>query len=149
SASSYRRGVTFSIPPSRLIQVDVDPREIGKNYPVEVALVADAKAALADLLEALGPGGGSATYRETAYFGEIQDRKAAWNEQMEVKSASDRAPMTQARAIREVQRATEPEAIVVTGAGLPQGIVKQRWVTRAPRTHITSGGFSSMGFTLP
>jgi acetolactate synthase-1/2/3 large subunit len=38
---------------------------------------------------------------------------------------------------------------VVTGAGLPQGMVKQRWVTREPRTHITSGGFSTMGFTLP
>jgi len=58
-------------------------------------------------------------------------------------------PMTQARAIREAQRATDPGAIVVTGAGLPQGIVKQRWVTRLPRTHITSGGFSTMGFTLP
>jgi len=152
STSSYRKGVTFSIPPSRLIQIDIDPREIGKNYPVEVPLVADAKAALADLLEALGPvggGGGSADHRDSAYFREIQDRKAAWREQMEIKSASDRVPMTQARAIREVQRATEPEAIVVTGAGLPQGIVKQRWVTRVPRTHITSGGFSSMGFTLP
>jgi len=149
SASSYRKGVTFAIPPSRLIQIDIDPREIGKNYPVEVPLVADAKAALADLLAALGPGGGADEYRETAYYGEIQERKAAWREQMEVKSASDRVPMTQARAIREVQRATDPEAIVVTGAGLPQGIVKQRWVTRAPRTHITSGGFSSMGFTLP
>jgi len=149
SASSYRKGVTFAIPPSRLIQIDIDPREIGKNYPVEVPLVADAKAALADLLAALGPGGGGDEYRETAYYREIQERKAAWREQMEVKSASDRVPMTQARAIREVQRATDPEAIVVTGAGLPQGIVKQRWVTRAPRTHITSGGFSSMGFTLP
>ncbi len=147
SASSYRKGVTFAIPPSRLIQIDIDPREIGKNYPVEVPLVADAKAALADLLAALGPGGRGDEYRETAYYREIQE--AAWREQMEVKSASDRVPMTQARAIREVQRATDPEAIVVTGAGLPQGIVKQRWVTRAPRTHITSGGFSSMGFTLP
>jgi len=37
----------------------------------------------------------------------------------------------------------------VTGAGFPQGLVKQRWVTRHPRTHLTSGGFSTMGFTLP
>jgi acetolactate synthase-1/2/3 large subunit len=57
--------------------------------------------------------------------------------------------MTMARAVREVQAATREDAIVVTGAGLPQGMVKQRWLTRRPRTHITSGGFSTMGFTLP
>ncbi|HEX5824824.1 MAG TPA: thiamine pyrophosphate-binding protein [Candidatus Limnocylindrales bacterium] len=149
SASSYRKGVTFAIPPSRLVQVDIDPREIGKNYPVEVALVGDAKAALTDLLAALGPGGGAAVYRETPYFAEIQRLKSAWFEQVEIKSGSGAKPMTMARAVREVQRATADDAIVVTGAGLPQGMVKQRWVTRRPRTHLTSGGFSTMGFTLP
>ena len=149
SASSYRKGVTFAIPPSRLIQVDIDPREIGKNYPVEVALVGDAQAALTDLLAALGPGGGPAVYRETPYFSEIQRLKGAWFEQIEIKSGSDANPTTMARAVREIQRATTDDAIVVTGAGLPQGMVKQRWVTRRPRTHLTSGGFSTMGFTLP
>jgi acetolactate synthase-1/2/3 large subunit len=57
--------------------------------------------------------------------------------------------MTMARAVREIQAATHADAIVVTGAGLPQGMVKQRWVTRRPRTHLTSGGYSTMGFTLP
>jgi acetolactate synthase-1/2/3 large subunit len=149
SASSYRKGVTFAIPPSKLIQVDIDPREIGKNYPVEVALVGDAKAALADLLAALGPGGGASAYRDTPYFAEIQRLKADWSAQVEIKSGSTASPMTMARAVREVQRATKDDAVVVTGAGLPQGIVKQRWVTRRPRTHLTSGGFSTMGFTLP
>jgi acetolactate synthase I/II/III large subunit len=149
STSSYRRGVTFGIPPGKLIQIDVDPREIGKNYPVAAALVGDAKAALADLLEALGPGGGPATYRDSRYFAEIQQRKGTWQAQLETKSGSPRTPMTMARATREIQAATAEDAIVVTGAGLPQGMVKQRWVTRAPRTHITSGGFSTMGFTLP
>ncbi len=149
SASSYRKGVTFSIPTSKLIQLDVDAREIGKNYPVAVPLLGDAKAGLADLLAALGPGGGPATYRTIAYFEEIQARKRAWFEQVEVKSGSANVPMTQARAVREIQAATRPDTIVVTGAGLPQGMVKQRWVTRLPRTHVTSGGFSAMGFTLP
>jgi acetolactate synthase-1/2/3 large subunit len=144
SASSWRKGVTFAIPPTRLIQVDVDEREIGKNYPVEVALVADAKAALRDLLDALGSGEPGATYGE-----EIGLLRAEWERQVEVKSGSDAAPMTMARAVREIQAATRHDAIVVTGAGLPQGMVKQRWVTREPRTHITSGGFSTMGFTLP
>jgi len=149
SASSYRAGVTFAIPPSRLVQVDIDPREIGKNYPVEVPLLGDAKAGLRDLLEALGAGGGASVYRDEAYFAEIQDGKRAWFAQVEVKSGSDAVPMTMARAVREIQAAARPDAIVVTGAGLPQGMVKQRWVTLQPRTHLTSGGFSTMGFTLP
>ena len=144
SASSWRAGVTFSIPPTRLIQLDIDPREIGKNYPVTVPLLADAKAGLADLLEALGPGSGADAYRS-----EIASLRQTWMAQVEGKSGSDAVPMTMARAVREVQAATREDAIVVTGAGLPQGMVKQRWVTRQPRTHITSGGFSTMGFTLP
>jgi acetolactate synthase I/II/III large subunit len=144
STSSWRKGVTFAIPPTRLIQLEIDEREIGKNYPVDVPLVGDARAGLRDLLDALGAGEPATDYGE-----EIANLRAAWQEQVEVKSGSDAAPMTMARAVREVQAATRPDAVVVTGAGLPQGMVKQRWVTRQPRTHITSGGFSTMGFTLP
>jgi acetolactate synthase I/II/III large subunit len=145
SASSYRAGVTFSIPPSSLVQIEIDPREIGKNYPVEVPLLGDAREALSDLLDALGSGA-----PERAAYADMIDRlRREWQAQVEVKSASSAIPMTMARAVREIQAATSPDAIVVTGAGLPQGMVKQRWVTRQPRTHITSGGFSTMGFTLP
>jgi acetolactate synthase-1/2/3 large subunit len=149
SASSYRKGVTFAIPPTKLIQFDVDPREIGKNYPVDVPLVGDAKAGLADLLQALGPRRASDDYRATDYFAELQRLKRIWFDQVEEKSQSDAEPATMARAVREIQSRTRDDAIVVTGAGLPQGMVKQRWVTRLPRTHLTSGSFSTMGFTLP
>jgi acetolactate synthase-1/2/3 large subunit len=144
SASSWRKGVTLAIPPTQLIQLEIDAREIGKNYPVAVPLLGDARAGLADLLAALGSGKAAAGYGE-----EIDGLRRTWQEQVEVKSASDATPVTMARAVREVQAATREDAIVVTGAGLPQGMVKQRWVTRQPRTHITSGGFSTMGFTLP
>ena len=121
SASSFRKGVTFAIPPSKLIQLDIDPREIGKNYPVEVALVGDAGPGSMDLLAALGPGGGAAAYRSTPYFAEIDRLRRAWLEQVEIKSGSDATPMTMARAVREVQRATRDDAIVVTGAGSAAG----------------------------
>ncbi|HEU5326258.1 MAG TPA: thiamine pyrophosphate-dependent enzyme, partial [Candidatus Limnocylindria bacterium] len=143
-ASSWRKGVTFAIPPTQLIQLEIDEREIGKNYPVAVPLVGDARAGLRDLLDALGAGEPATDYGE-----EIDRLRTDWDAQIEVKSGSDATPMTMARAVREVQSATREDAIVVTGAGLPQGMVKQRWVTRQPRTHITSGGFSTMGFTLP
>src|SRR2546429_3863619 len=50
SASSYRKGATFSIPDAKLIQVDIDPREIGKNYPAAVGITADCNLDLADIL---------------------------------------------------------------------------------------------------
>lgn len=149
SASSYRPGVTFSIPPSTLIQIDIDPHELGKNYPVEVALQADAQAALVDLLDALQAIGPAQPYRETAYFADIQRQKARW-EQVKAERRDGPGPaMTQARAIQELRGALDREAIVTTGAGVVQAVVRQDFPVYAPRTHITSGGFSTMGFTVP
>ena len=44
---SWLPGYVYNIPPTRLIQVDIDPEEIGRNYPVEIGMVGDAKAFLA------------------------------------------------------------------------------------------------------
>lgn len=149
SASSYRAGVSFAIPPSALIQVDLEPREIGKNYPVTVGLVADAKAALADLLAAVGDISGPRDWRNGAYFGEVVRLKAEWDAICAVKRDSDQVPMTQARATKELRAALDRRAIVVTGAGIVQAVIRQEFPVYEPRTHLTSGGFSTMGFTVP
>jgi acetolactate synthase-1/2/3 large subunit len=148
SCSSYRSGVTFAIPPSRLIHLDIDPREIGKNYPVEVPLVGDAKAGLADLLDAVGERRRRAT-GDGPYFAHGQTLKREWAEQQAKKRESKGRAMSQQRAVWEIRGALDRDAIVVTGAGLPQAIVRQDWLTYEPRTHLTSGGYSSMGFTVP
>ena len=149
SASSYRAGVSFTIPPSALIQIDLEPREIGKNYPVTVGLVADAKAALADLLAAVGDITGPRDWRNGSYFGEIVRLKAEWDAICAVKRESDQVPMTQSRAIKELRAALDRRAIVVTGAGIVQAVVRQEFPVYEPRTHLTSGGYSTMGFTVP
>lgn len=149
SASSYRAGVSFTIPPSALIQIDLEPREIGKNYPVTVGLVADAKAALADLLAAVGDITGPRDWRNGSYFGEIVRLKAEWDAICAVKRDSDQVPMTQARATKELRAALDRRAIVVTGAGIVQAVIRQEFPVYEPRTHLTSGGYSTMGFTVP
>ena len=50
-SSSWYRGYTFDIPPTRLFHIDIDPSEIGRNFPAEIGAVADAKAALRVLLD--------------------------------------------------------------------------------------------------
>src|SRR5919106_4826525 len=60
TTSAWIEGYTLKIPPTTLIQVDIDPVEIGRNYRTEIGIIADAKAALAALTglarERLGSG---------------------------------------------------------------------------------------------
>jgi acetolactate synthase-1/2/3 large subunit len=148
TASSYRPGVTFSIPPTTLIQIDIDSREIGKNYPVAVGIQADATTTLEDLLAALGSTT-SYAYRESSWFQQIQKEKQRWEHIKAERRDAAALPMTQQRAVAELRNALSREAIVTTGAGVVQAVVRQDFPVYFPRTHITSGGFSTMGFTVP
>ncbi|MGH6959653.1 MAG: thiamine pyrophosphate-binding protein, partial [Dongiaceae bacterium] len=149
TSSSFRQGVTYAIPPTKLIHLDIDPAEIGKNYPAEVGLVADARAGLADLLDASRQACQAKDYQRGGYFAAIQAKKADWEHRLGVNRDSDTAPATMARVMKEMRAVLDRNAIVTSGAGLVQGVVRQAFPVYEPRTHLTSGGFSSMGFTLP
>lgn len=75
--------------------------------------------------------------------------KHRWDEQVAPLVGSDVSPMSMHRVLRELRAVLDRSAIVTSGAGLPQAIVRQHFPVYEPRTHITSGGFSSMGFTVP
>ena len=81
SASSYRKGVTFSIPGAKLIQVDIDPREIGKNYPAEVGIAADCKLVLADILAGISEEQArKARESWSSYLDHLEGFKQQWDE---------------------------------------------------------------------
>ncbi len=149
TASSFRRGVTFNIPPTKLIHIDLDPYEIGKNYPVEVGIVGDARATLEDLLLSLHELAAPCDYRSTPYFERIAALKARWDEALRPSRESDATPMTISRALIEARSVLERDGIVVTGAGNPQSQVFTEFPVYGSRQHITPGGFSAMGFEVP
>lgn len=153
SSCSFRQGVTFSIPPTVLVHVDLDPQEVGKNYPAEHGLIGDAQAALADLDAALAE---HLPRRRAAadladWHEHLRAVRREWLAALDGPTAGgyDGWPTTISRALREIRAAAPRDAVVVTGAGLPQGQVYAEFPVYAPRTHLTSGGFSTMGFTLP
>ena len=73
SSSSYAQGQSFSFPPAKLIHIDIDPHEIGKIYPAEVGILADAKPAVAAIVDSL-----PSKPDRTEYLAEVAERKAEW-----------------------------------------------------------------------
>jgi len=149
STSSYRHGVTYAIPPTRLIHLDLDPAEIGKNYPVEVGLVADAKAGLAALLEWLRAHSTPLGDAQSTYLAEVQRLREEWLAQVQSLAASDHAPVTISRLIAELRAFLERDAIVLTSSGNVQAQWFQEAPVYEPKTNLTTGGFSTMGWTVP
>jgi acetolactate synthase-1/2/3 large subunit len=146
---SYRAGISFSIPPTRLVHADIDPGEIGKNYPVEVGIISDAYSFLSALLKALKDLGDPRDWNNSAYTTEILKLKENWFTQIAPLAESDQLPMTISRALREIRACLPDETIVVTSSGHTQAQVFQEFPFLLPRTNITTGGFSTMGWAVP
>ncbi|HXP16073.1 MAG TPA: thiamine pyrophosphate-dependent enzyme, partial [Terriglobales bacterium] len=150
SSSSYRKGVTFSIPDAKLVQVDIDPREIGKNYPAEVGIAADCKLVLADILAGISEERArKARESRASYLDKVEGLKQEWEKRLERRRSFNGIPTTMLRTLRELRKVLPRHGIVTVGSGHPQSTTKQAFPVYQPRTHITSGSFSSMGFALP
>ncbi|MDA4136995.1 MAG: thiamine pyrophosphate-binding protein [Thaumarchaeota archaeon] len=147
TTSSYVPGVTFSIPPTKLIQVDIDPGEIAKNYPVEVGIVSDAKAALQVLLEVLEALAQKRDYRKGIWFKRLTELRGEWDSELNKLWAS--APMGIPSVVKMMGEVVPKDSIITVSAGLPQEILSQQWGSTFPGTYLSSGGFSTMGFGLP
>ncbi len=149
AACSYRPGQSFSIPPTRLIHVDIDPFEIGKNYPVEIGIVGDARAVLAGLVEAVRATTPPRAWHDSAYTREIADRVQAWFASSRELREAESTPVTMGRVITEVRRVLPQNGIVLTSSGNVQAQVFQEMPFSQPRTYISAGGFSTMGWSYP
>ena len=149
STSSYRKGSTYAIPPTRLIHIDIDPTEIGKNYPVEVGIVADAKAALTGILEWVQTNSDTGDYAKGDYYAHIQSLRQQWLDQVLELARSDHSPVTISRLVAELRDFLDRDAIVVTSSGNTQAQWFQETMIYEPKTNLTTGGFSTMGWTVP
>jgi acetolactate synthase-1/2/3 large subunit len=148
AASSYVPGVTFSIPPTKLYQVDIDEYEIGKNYPVELGVVSDAYAfgeALWREIEADPVD----TARRALWEGRIADLVVPWNARLAPGRTDRSLPLRISAVLDIVNHSVPDDTIVLTGAGHSQAQFLQEYTVRDASQVISSNGFSTMGFTVP
>ena len=144
--SSWMPEYTFAIPPTRLIHIDIDPAEIGKNYPTEVGIIADAKSALEDLLEAVAARQKKRSLAEMPRTADLVAQKNAWWKALKAVPGLDNTPIHPGRILAEVRAILPEDAIVVTDVGWNKNGLAQQFPVTRPQTHFPPGGFATMGF---
>ena len=143
NSSSWNPRFTFSIPPTRLIHIDIDPAEIGRNYPTELGVVADAKLAL----EALAAAASGKTHRRREGLREeIRRGRDAFSSNWAHQRDSDQFPLRPERILNELRKALPEDAFVVTDVGWNKNGVGQQFPITVPGTFITPSGLATMGF---
>jgi acetolactate synthase-1/2/3 large subunit len=123
-------------PRAKIIHLELDPAEIGKNVPTEVGLVGDARALLRALLAVVRPRDCSGWRAEIAGF--VRTRTEQYR--------GDLSPQSILTALHE---ATSGRCTIVSDVGQHQMWVAKLYPYRRVNTHITSGGLGAMGFAVP
>lgn len=153
STCSYKKGEAWNFGPgeedTRLIQVDIDPHEVGKNYPVDVGILGDIKLVLQDMLEYLRENYSPVDYVNTKYFKEIQELRKEWGEIVDDWCDPTIEPVIIGVVLQKVREFLDRDAVIITSSGNVQAEMIQELEFYEPQTCITAGGFSTMGYTLP
>jgi len=136
---------TFA-PGARVVHVDVDPAEIGKNREVHVPIVGDCRAVLQQIIDVLTEALADYTYDLSEWW----DTLRTWREDhpLLVDQQAD-GPLKPQTVIRAISDKLHGDGIVVTGVGQHQMWSAQHIRFEKPRSWINSGGLGTMGFCVP
>ncbi|WP_108610755.1 thiamine pyrophosphate-binding protein [Aminobacter sp. MSH1] len=147
SSSSWVPGYSWNIPPTKLVHVDIDPAEVGRNYDVELGVAADARTFLRQLLSELNGYSPMPTREGTeGWRRSIAEWKAEWEAHIAPNFGMDTSPMRPERVVGDVQRILPDDAVLVCDSGVHHNWFMQHWSARRPQRMLNSWGFSAMGF---
>ncbi|HEU4833569.1 MAG TPA: biosynthetic-type acetolactate synthase large subunit, partial [Pyrinomonadaceae bacterium] len=136
---------TFA-PQARVIHVDIDPANIGKNVAPTLALTGDVKQALDQFLSLVQQQDLDASIgQREAWWDQIR----RWQLAQPLRFSGSQNQIKPQTVIRELHRLTKGEALITTDVGQHQMWVAQFYPFARPRQLITSGGLGTMGFGLP
>jgi len=134
-------------PHAKIVHADIDPAEIGKNRPVDVPIVGDARSVIHDLVEALAAAiedRGPASYE--MWIATINE----WREKFPYKYTQHAdGPLKPEFVIEKIGELTRGDGIYVAGVGQHQMWASQYLKFKRPNSWINSGGLGTMGFAVP
>jgi len=131
-----------------IVQLDLDPAELGRAFPVAAAVLADARPGLRGLLTALDEATGAPD--RAAWRSRIAELAASWRAQRDVERASDAVPIAPQRVLAEIEAVLGADDILICDASLASGwggaYLEQR---RAGRQVLCPRGQAGLGYALP
>jgi len=131
--------VSAFAPHARIIHIDIDPAEIGKNVRVDVPIVGDVKVVLHELNKLI------TSAEHIDWVRQLDD----WRREHPSTVIRDSDKLLPQYVIRQIYEVTQGEAIIVTGVGQNQMWTAQHYWYNKPNSLISSGGLGTMGFELP
>ena len=146
TTSAWIDGYTFAIPPTKLIQIDTDSDEIGRNYPAHLGILGDARACLEAMIRVArekqrGKGNG-----HDDWLARLRECRKVWHDFQDQFVGSEQVPLRPERLMKGLSRVVPENAIFATDVGVHHNWVIQLWESRRPRHLLQSWGFACMGY---
>jgi thiamine pyrophosphate-dependent acetolactate synthase large subunit-like protein len=135
------------IPPGvPIIQVDIEPADIGRYYPVAIGIQADAHEAVTALLEVLGPGDPS---RRAQWNQEVETLRAKRRTRLDSEATLTSVPIKPQKVYAELRRVLPRDTVIVLDAGAAPAYGYDRVWCALPRTFLSPLNLGSLGFAFP
>ena len=146
TTSAWLHGYTITIPPTKLIQIDIDPTEIGRNYSAHLGILGDIRASLEVMTRLAREKTGGAAKRYSDWSARLAENKSLWDEYQARYAQSDATPVRPERLMTALSRVVPENGILATDVGVHHNWVVQLWKARRPRHLLQSWGFAAMGY---
>ncbi|MGA2956709.1 MAG: thiamine pyrophosphate-binding protein [Thermodesulfobacteriota bacterium] len=145
--SGWRKGVVYNFPETKLIQVNIDQLDIGRSYLADVGIVADAKIALQQILEAVKPDWKRQEKNRQPWVAKTKKWKEEWMARIGAdNNKGEEDPVSTNRLAYEVNQALPKDANVVTDTGDIQQAYEGYGVIHTPNTFFNNSGMAQMGW---
>ena len=131
---------------AQIVQIEIDPQELGRNYPVTVGIEGDAKAVLEDLLERIRAAEPRPSPQWVAEIGDLAARRA---DRLNEEGRLSYLPLKPQRVYAELRKVMPRDAIIALDAGLAPNFGQDRLNFYEPRSLITSLDLGGLGFSFP
>ncbi|EUB99283.1 Acetolactate synthase [Rhizobium sp. CF080] len=146
SASSWKPGYSWNFPSTRLVHVDLDHAELGRNYPPDIAILADARAFLRQLLAELDRRKAGTEPRLPEWHAAIAGWRKEWKDFIQPGFETHSSPIRPERIVADCRAVLPDDAIISLDSGIHHNWFMQFWEARRPRTMLNTWGYSGMGF---